>query len=95
MTPNLTVSNPGTDHLIRQTPPGMMFWAGSWTDPSATCGGCKHFGYETVMRNEAGNAVSTRKFPSSCALYKKYCGRDGKSFSPTTTACKYFEAKQP
>jgi hypothetical protein len=33
----------------------MMFWA-ERSDANATCGGCKHFGYSTVVRNEAGNA---------------------------------------
>jgi hypothetical protein len=84
------------DQLIRGTPPGsMMFWSGTCTDPTATCGSCKFFGYQTVVRNEAGNAVSTSKFSSSCLLYKKHCGRDGKPFDPATKACKYFEAKQP
>jgi hypothetical protein len=95
MTPNLTAPNRALDRLIAQTPPGMMFWSGTCADPTATCGSCKYFGYETVVRNEAGNSVITRKYPSSCSLYKKHTGKDGKPFDRATTACKYHEAKQP
>ena len=87
--PHLTVSNPDLERLIRQTPEGMMFWCGT-----ATCGLCKHFGYEAATRNDAGNVVDTKKYPTSCALYKKHTGRDGKPLAHKTAACKYFEAKQ-
>jgi hypothetical protein len=96
MTPHLTVPSKELDRLIRQTPPqSMMFWAGTCADPAATCGGCQHYGYESVTRNKAGDAVETHKHPASCALYKKHhwAGRDGKPFDPATRACKYFAAK--
>jgi hypothetical protein len=93
MMPHLTVSNPELDRLIRRTPAGMMFWSGTCTDPAATCGGCQHYGYQTVIRDDAGNALSTRKRPTSCALYKKHTERDGASLDPKTPACKYHEAK--
>lgn len=91
----LIAPNQELDRLIRQTPQGMMFWAGTCSDANATCGGCKHFGYSTVVRNEAGNAVSARKYPASCSLYKKNTARDGKALDQKTPACKYFETKQP
>jgi hypothetical protein len=86
---HLTTPNPDLDRLIRQTPEGMMFWAGS-----ATCGGCKHFGYEAATRNEAGNVVDTKRYPASCILYRKRTGRHGKPLEQATPACKYFAAKQ-
>jgi hypothetical protein len=94
MTPNLTAPNKELNRLVRQTPEGMMFWSGTCSDPTATCGGCRHFGYEVVIRNEAGNAVDTRGYPNSCALYRKYTGRHGKPFDEKTAACKYFEFRQ-
>jgi hypothetical protein len=37
-----------------------MFWAGTRSDPNATCFDCKHYGYICVVRNDAGNAIETR-----------------------------------
>jgi hypothetical protein len=74
VTPNLTTPNPELDRLVRQTPSGMMFWSGTCSNPAAACGGCKHFGYEMVTRNEAGNAIDTRKYPNRCSLYEKHTG---------------------
>jgi hypothetical protein len=91
----LTAPNPELDRLIRRTPAGMMFWSGTCADPAATCGGCKHYGYEAVTRNEAGNVVCARKYNTSCALYKKHAGQHGASLDPKTLACKYFAARQP
>ena len=94
MTPNLTVANPDLDILIKRTPAqAMMFWAGTCLDPNAKCGACRFFGYETAVRNDAGNVVHTNKFPSSCLLYKEHTGRDGKPFPASTPACKYFAAR--
>ena len=62
MTPNLTASDQDLDRLIRQTPKG--------TDPTATCNGCRHYGYEVATRNEAGNIVSAHTYNTRCALYK-------------------------
>ena len=95
MTEHLTAPNAELERLIRQTPEGMMFWAGTCNDPSATCGGCQHFGFEIAIRNEAGNAVDSRKYPRSCVLYHKHAGRPGPGLSPEISACKYFQAKQP
>ena len=90
----LTSPNPDLDRLIRQTPPGMMFWSGTCTDPGATCGGCRHYGYVITVRNDAGNAVTTRKRPTACALYHKHMARDGGTLDPKTPACKYHESKK-
>jgi hypothetical protein len=91
----LTVPDPEFARLVRQTPEGMMFWSGTCNVPRATCGACEHYGYSIVVRNDAGNAVSTHKCPGSCALYQKYSSRQGKTVPKGTPACKYFEAKQP
>jgi hypothetical protein len=91
---HLTAPDPELARLIRQTPPeSMMHWSGTCADPTAVCGGCRHFGYETVARNDAGDAVVTHKFSTRCALYRKYTGRHGKPFNQNTPACKYFQAK--
>lgn len=90
----LTTANQELDRLVRRTPEGMMFWSGTSADTAATCGGCRHFGYDTVIRDESGNALTTRRRPASCALYKKHMDRDGAPFDPKTPACKYFEARQ-
>lgn len=90
-----TIANQELERLVRQTPEGMMFWSGTCADPTATCGGCKHYGYEAVTHNEAGNIVSARKYPASCALYRKHGARHGAALDPKTPACKYFQAKQP
>jgi hypothetical protein len=89
----LTNPNPEFARLVQQTPEGMMFWSGTCIDRNATCAQCRHYGYTFVVRNDAGNAVDTRKYPSSCALYHKHTGRHGKPFDPKTPACKYFEKK--
>jgi hypothetical protein len=94
MTERLTNPNPGLARLIRQTPEGMMFWAGTCTDQDTTCADCKHYGYTSVVRNDAGNAIDTHKHPTSCALYHKHTGRHGKSFDPKMPACKYFETRE-
>jgi hypothetical protein len=90
----LTNPNPELERLIRQTPEGMMFWSGTCIDPHITCTDCKHYGYTTVVRNDAGNMVDTHKYPTSCALYHKHTGRHGKLFDPKTPACKYFETRE-
>ena len=95
MTPHLTAPNQELGRLIRQTPIGMMFWSGTCADPTATCSGCRHYGYEAVTRNDAGNVTSTQTYNTRCALYKKHTGQDGESIHPDTLACKYFVAKQP
>lgn len=92
---HLTSPNPELDRLVRQTPEGMMFWSGTCSDASAMCGGCKHYGYEVVVRNDAGNGVGAHKYPSRCALYRKHMRRHGKPLDEKTPACKYFEAKKP
>lgn len=94
MTPNLTALDQDLDRLIRQMPEGMMFWSGTCTDPTATCNGCRHYGYEVVTRNEAGNIVSAHTYNTRCALFKKHTGHDGASLHPKTPACRYFEARQ-
>jgi len=94
MTPYLTAPNVELDRLVRQTPPGMMYWSGTSADPKAACGGCRHYGYDSVVRDDAGNALTTHKHPSSCALFHKHTEHHGKALPPVTLACKYFEAKQ-
>lgn len=94
MTPNLTPSTPELDRLVRQTPAGMMYWSGTCPDPSATCGDCRHYGYETATRNEAGNVVDTCEYPFCCALYKKHTVHRGEMVHRLTPACKYFEPRQ-
>jgi hypothetical protein len=92
---HLTTLDRELERLIRQTPEGMMFWSGSCAQRGATCGGCKHFGYEVPeLFDDWGNVLSARKYPARCALYRKYTGRHGKPLNPETAACKYFEAKQ-
>jgi hypothetical protein len=90
----LTNPDPEFARLVRQTPEScMMFWSGTCSDPDATCSGCKHFGYEGVVRKRNGT-TGTRKHPSSCALYHKHTGRHGKPFDPKTPACKYYAPKK-
>lgn len=93
MQPYLTTSNRDLDRLIRQTPEGMMFWAGTCADPTATCAGCRHYGFDAVTRNDAGNAMTTCRYSTRCSLYRKHTGQPGASLDPKTPACKYFEAK--
>ena len=81
----LTNPNPEFTRPVVRTPEGMMFWAGTCSDPKATCGGCKHYDHD----------INTRKHLGSCALYQRYTERLGKNFSSKTPACKYFENKQP
>jgi len=95
MTPYLSAPNDEFDRLVRRTPPGMMFWAGTCTDPKATCGGCQHFGYSVPIRNSAGNALETREYPSRCALFNKHTKEHSKKLPAGTPACRYFEPKKP
>jgi hypothetical protein len=91
----LTISNPELDCLVRRTPrEGMMFWSGTSADPAATCGGCQHFGFTAVIRDGAGNALTTRKHPTCCALFKKYARRPGVPLDPKTPGCRYHEVRQ-
>src|SRR5262245_10124261 len=76
MTLPLTSPNAELDRLVRQTPPNaMMHWSGTCADKSAACGGCRHYGYDDVIRDDAGNALTTRRHPSSCALVHSYTKR--------------------
>jgi hypothetical protein len=90
MTPHLTTPNSDFDDMA---PTGMMFWSGTCSDPVATCEGCRHYGFETAIRNRSGNVVSTREYSTRCALYHKHTREIGDSLHRTTPACKYFEAK--
>ena len=83
-----TITSPELERLIKATPEGMMFWATTCTKRGATCGGCRHYGYETDTES-----LVAEKHPSSCALYRKYAGHHGKPLSPEQSACKYFEDK--
>ena len=95
MTIHLTKPNPELARMVARTPPGMMFWSGTSSDPKATCAGCKYFGYSEVIRNEAGNAVNTISHPAGCALYFRRMGKPVKKpLRRDTPACKYFEPKQ-
>ena len=64
MTEHLTAPNAELERLIQRTPKGMMFWAGTCNDASATCGDCDHYGFEIAIRNEAGNAVEFAQAPA-------------------------------
>jgi hypothetical protein len=95
MTPHLTSAGAELDRKIKATPPGMMYWAETCSDPAATCSGCRHFGFSIVQRNDAGNAISVKKHPDRCALVWKYTNKPGAAFCGLTPACKYFESRQP
>jgi hypothetical protein len=95
MTPHLTTPDPELNRLVKRTPPGMMYWSGTCTDLKATCGACHHFGYSVVVRNDAGNAINTSKYPDRCALAHSYTKKHGERLPQDTPACKYFEHKQP
>ena len=96
MTLYLTNPNPDLARLVARTPKSsMMHWSGGCSDPSATCGGCKHYGFTEVIRDDVGNAITTQSHPTSCALYYKHMSKAGKSLYRGTLACKYFEAKKP
>ena len=95
MTPHLTKPNAELSRLIARTPEGMMFWSGTRGDPSATCSGCKYFGFTEVIRNGAGNEIDSVGHPSKCELYFRHIGKPSKKpIRPDTAACKYFEAKR-
>ena len=79
---HLTSPNPEFDHLVKRTPPGMMFWSGTCADPTATCDGCRYYNL-------------TRKNKGRCSLYQNHTGRAGAAFDKKTPACKYFQAKNP
>jgi len=89
----LTSPDPEFDRRARRTPKGMMYWAGTCSDPAATCGGCRHYGYMSVIRNASGNAIRTIAHATGCGLYHKYTGRHGAEVKRTTPACKYFEPR--
>jgi len=93
MTPHLTSSDPELDRKIRATPAGMMYWAGTCSDPTATCSKCKHFGFSVVQRNDAGNTISVKEHANRCALVWKYTSKIGAVFPGSTPACKYHEAR--
>jgi hypothetical protein len=95
MTPFLTAPNPELEHHIRQTPSGMMFWAGTCSTPGTRCGDCRHYGYSRPVRNAAGNVVRVTEYPNRCALYHKHRGKPGDKFDQSTPACKYFEGRSP
>jgi hypothetical protein len=94
----LTIANPELERLVRQTPPegGMMFWAGTCSDPGATCGGCKHYGFYEDVRNDAGDRIATPHHPRKCRLYYEHMGKPSKKpLWKGTPACKYFESRKP
>ncbi len=77
----LTTPNPELQQPIRRTPPGMAYWAGTHTDPTATCSACAHFIKSTGKAKNKGR----------CGRYRDFTGRDGDQFDGGTRACKYFE----
>jgi hypothetical protein len=79
MATHLTILNPVLEHLVQQTPPGMMFWSGTCTDPTRTCGNCQH--YCEVLPKRYG-----------CGLYQVHTGV-AQPLRKVTPACKYYEAK--
>lgn len=83
MTSYLAVPDPELDRLVKKTPPGMMYWSGTCSDPTATCGKCRYFGYE----------VDTHKYPAGCALFHSRTRQHRKPLPPDTLACKYFEPR--
>jgi hypothetical protein len=84
MTANLTAPDPDFARLVRNTPPGMAYWAG--TGPHGqTCKSCAHFG-EIPSETRTGLVHRDR-----CALYQKQSdGHVGPKLPPNTPACKYF-----
>jgi hypothetical protein len=92
----LTIANPDLERLVRQTPEGMMFWAGTCTDPKATCGDCKYYGFYQDVRNAAGDRVASPHHPTKCKLYYMRMGAPSKKpLWKGTPACKYFESRKP
>ena len=89
----LTKPNTELARLSERTPPGMMFWAATSSDPDATCSGCKHYGYSEVICNAAGNTIKTIDHPAGCALFFRRMNKPGGRLNRETPACKYFEAK--
>jgi hypothetical protein len=77
----LTELNPDFERLVRQTPEGMAFWAG--TGPAGkTCGACMHYGYLDDLGHHT----------NGCAIYYQQMHRHAARMLPKqTSACKYFE----
>lgn len=71
----LTILDADLSKLVRQTPPGMAFWAGTCPASKRTCGQCEHYG------------ELSRKH--GCRLYTKQTGREVPLLKDTA-ACKYF-----
>jgi hypothetical protein len=86
LTDFLTDVSTVSPRAVRETPAGMMFWAGSCSDPKARCGGCKHYG--------RGDEPARKGRFDGCSLYRKHMGV-GYKLDKNTLACKYFESKQP
>jgi hypothetical protein len=80
----LVRGDPDFDRAVRQTPRGMMHWAGSCADPDAVCGSCQHFQPE--------HQDSPR---GRCGKHHDYTRKRGDAFDRKTLACKYFENAPP
>jgi hypothetical protein len=90
--PHLTAIDPELDRLVKQTLPGMAHWAG--TGPAdTTCGGCKHYGYASVVRDAQGNVLHTVHKEKRCGRYWELMHRHGAELPPSTPSCRQYETK--
>ncbi len=89
LTQHLTSPNPELDRLAEQTPPGMAHWSG--TGPNgATCGSCRHYGFERTIQGENRDEVFVRKHRTSCAIFWRLMGRVGPGLPHDQPACRYW-----
>jgi hypothetical protein len=79
----LTEPNPELAKMVRRTPHGMAYWAG--TGPrDKFCAGCSNFG--TIYPDGEG----TRGKPDRCRLFYRQTGKVGGKLDLRTESCKYY-----
>jgi hypothetical protein len=90
--PHLTSIDPELDKRVKATPPGMAHWAGTGPD-GATCGQCRHYGYDTPLRNAHDNVIGTVEKLNSCRRFFELMRRHGKPLPPLTPSCRHFRPR--
>jgi len=92
--PFLTTGHlPELAQQIQRSREGQAHFAG--TGPlGATCGECAYLGYWRQRRSGNGEIVKTER-TGGCEKFRELTGKHGAVVPPATSACRYFERREP
>jgi hypothetical protein len=91
-TANLTAGyEPEFARCIRQSVSGMAHFSG--TGNGQACNVCEHYGFHEVIRNRAGDTVTSKHHRGCCAKFYELTGNVGGQIPFNTEGCKYFSPR--